>query len=398
MIDFDYNATTPLKPSVREAMLPFLGENYGNPSSVHRIGQRARAAVENAREDLGDALGVAPEAVVVTASGSEANSLALRGAIRPPYRDRRILSTPVEHSSVRDTLRWFEDQGASVERAPVDRRGQIDPDWFRERLDGSVDLVTTMFVNNETGVVFPVEKIGRFCREVGVRCHVDAVQAFGKRPLDAGSLPVDTLSVSAHKIGGPKGAAALVAPPNLPLEPLVFGGHQERERRGGTENVAATVGFAAAARDLDLEAMERTRSCRDTLERRLVERISDLVVVGEQVRRVPNTVGLLVPGVKGEELVMRLDLAGVAAATGAACTSGSPRPSHVLKAIPLPDELGPENFLRLSMPPEPSPETLDDVVEATVSCVEELRSSPVTDARDGDPLESGYIPSAAGGE
>lgn len=398
MIDFDYNATTPLKPSVREAMLPFLGEGYGNPSSVHRVGQRARAAVENAREDLAEALGVDPGSVIVTASGSEANSLALRGTVRPPYRNRRILTTPVEHSSVRDTLRWFEGQGATVERAPVDRQGRVDPGWFRRRLDGTVDLVTVMAVNNETGVVFPVERIGRFCREAGVRFHVDAVQAFGKRPLNAGTLPADTLSVSAHKIGGPKGAAALVASPDVTLEPLIFGGHQERERRGGTENVAATVGFAAAVRVLDLEAMARTEPLRETLRERLKERIPDLHVVGRTAPRVPNTLGLLVPGVPGEDLVMRLDLAGVAAATGAACTSGSPQPSHVLEAMPLPDGMEPANFLRLSLPPEPPLDVIDEVAEAVTSCVRELRGTPTDRVGPSTRPESGHVPSAAGGE
>lgn len=373
VIDFDYNATTPVKPSVREAMEPFLNAHYGNPSSVHRLGQRARAAVESARETIARAVGTDAESVVVTASGSEANGLALRGTVRPPYDEREILSTPVEHSSVLETLRWFEKRGSTVQYAPVDEDGRVDVDWFRERIEGTVDLVSVMAVNNETGVVFPVGEIGEICREYGVAFHVDAVQALGKISVNVGEYGAAMVSLSAHKIGGPKGAGALIVDGDYRLEPLIFGGHQERDRRGGTENVAATAGFAEAIKSLDLDAMRRTRRIRDSLEENLLNRLEDVRVVGQNVRRAPNTTGLLLSGVEGEDVVRRLDMAGIAVATGAACTSGSPQPSHVIQAMDLPEGYAAENFLRLSMPPEPSAEEGRTVVETMVKNVRTLR-------------------------
>jgi cysteine desulfurase len=373
MIDFDYNATTPVKESVFEAMKPYLNGEYGNPSSIHRIGQSTKAAVEDARETIAGYLQTDPEALTVTASGSEANTLAIRGVIRPPYDEKTIVTTPIEHSSVKDTVEWLEQQGAAVKRAPVDRHGQVDVDWFRQAVDAEVDLVTAMWVNNETGVILPIEEIGAICRDRDVHFHSDFVQGLGKIDFTYPEFPVDTISLSAHKIGGPKGTGVLVAPRSIKIEPLIFGGHQERDRRGGTENVASLVGFARAIRDMDVQTFERTRSQRNRFEQRLRDEIYGVHVVGEATDRVANTSGLLIEGIEGEDVVMRLDMEGIAVATGSACTSGSPQPSHVIRAMDLPEGHDPSSFVRVSLPPNTDPEDVDQLIKSLTDCVDTLR-------------------------
>ncbi len=367
MLDLDYNATTPIKPAVAEAMEPFLRDAYGNPSSLHRIGQRTKAAVEDARQSLARGLGTGTEELVLTASGSEANSFAIRGYLGPPEEDHRILTTSVEHSSVRDTVRWYGDHGATVEHIPLGSGGQLDLAAFERMLDPDVDLVSTMWVNNETGIVHPVEDVGTRCREAGVPLHVDAVQAFGKQPLAFDDMPVDMLTVSAHKIGGPKGIGALLAPRNWELDPLIFGGHQERERRGGTENVPAIVGFAEAVRSLDPDGWSGVRTLRNQFERHMQERWN-AVVTGEGIDRVANTSGLVLPGIDGGDVVRMLDMRGIGIATGSACTSGTPQPSHVVQSLDLPEHVSPEGFIRVSFPPE----TTDDVRAKLTGTLDEV--------------------------
>lgn len=378
MIDLDYNATTPIKQSVREAMVPFLNGRYGNPSSIHQVGQRTKAAVEDAREQIAESLNTGPEALILTGSGSEANTMAIRGYLGRPYDECHILSTPVEHSSVKDTLEWLEARGATVEYAPMTPDGQPDPGWFERRMDETVDLVSVMMVNNETGVMFPVGEIGSLAREYDVTVHTDAVQAYGKTTVDYRALPVDLLSVSAHKIGGPKGIGALVAPKKYTIEPLIFGGHQERDRRGGTENVPGVVGFGEAAGSLEPSKFEELATLRNAFEDQLRNQLDDVLIVGERTDRVGNTSGLVIPGVDGEDVVMRLDMKNIAVATGSACTSGSAQPSHVLRAIPLPDGYEAESFVRFSLPPEVARDTMDDVVSVTASVVADLRGGNFT--------------------
>ncbi|MFB6344858.1 MAG: cysteine desulfurase family protein, partial [bacterium] len=374
MIDLDYNATTPVKDSVKEAMEPYLNGKYGNPSSIHRVGQAAKAAVEEARENLAGALGADREYLLVTGSGSEANTTALRSFLDRPYEDRRILSTPVEHSSIKDTLSWLEDRGATVDRAPMLANGQPDLSWFRDQIDASVDLVSVMMVNNETGIRFPVEEIGSLAQEYDVPVHTDAVQAFGKVAINYDQLPVDLMSVSSHKIGGPKGVGVLVAPKKFDLDPLIFGGHQERDRRGGTENVSGLVGFGKAAEAVRPEAFTDLADLRDEFEAKLTDRVDAVRIVGSGTDRVGNTSGILVKGVDGEDVVMRLDLEGIAAATGSACTSGSPQPSHVIEAIPLPGDFETSSFVRISLPPDFERDTMDNVLKKLSHVVEDLRS------------------------
>lgn len=378
MIDLDYNATTPLKSSVRKAMDPYLNGKYGNPSSIHQVGQQTKAAVEDARESLAESLNTDPEKLVITGSGSEANTMAIRGFLDRPFEDRTVLSTPVEHSSVLDTLKWLRSRGATVKLAPMKPDGTPEVGWFEENLDESVDLVSVMMVNNETGVEFPIREIGRLAREYGATVHTDAVQAFGKTRVDYEELPVDFLAVSAHKIGGPKGIGALVAPKKYDFEPLIFGGHQERDRRGGTENVPGVVGFGEAASLVDPDRFEKLKKRRDDFEEALRREVEELVVVGSGADRVANTTGVLVGSVAGEDVVMRMDMEGIAVATGSACTSGSAQPSHVIEAIPLPEGYAPESFVRFSLPPGVGRDTMDDVVETVARVVQDLRAGNFT--------------------
>lgn len=378
MIDFDYNATTPLKESVRESMSPYLNGEYGNPSSIHQIGQRTKAAVEEARDAIADSVNADPESLVLTGSGSEANTLAIRGYLPNSPEDVTVVTTPVEHSSVRDTMHWLENNGATVKKIDVNAEGQLDLDSFEEKLSGEVDLVSVMSVNNETGVRYPIEDIGELCRERDITLHTDAVQAYGKVPLDFAELPVDMLAVSAHKIGGPKGVGALFAPKSIDLDPLIFGGHQERDRRGGTENVAGVVGFGKAASEIDPEEFQLLASKRDRFETYLTENLEDCLVVGGEAERVANTSGLVIGGVEGEDVVMRMDLDGYAIATGAACTSGSAQPSHVIDATPLPEGFSPGSFVRFSFAPDQSEQTLLEGARRVEEIVRDLRETDVS--------------------
>lgn len=377
MIDFDYNATTPVKESVSEAMQPYLNGKYGNPSSLHQIGQATKAAVEQARETVAETLCANTESLVVTSSGSEANTFALRGSLEPPFEEKTLITTPIEHSSVLDTSKWLQNKGVDVKYAPVNRHGTVSVKWFRENLDSDVDMVSVMTVNNETGVILPVHEIAKLCDQRNVLFHTDAIQAFGKIPLDFRNTPVDMMSVSAHKIGGPKSVGALLAPKDLDLDPLIFGGHQERDRRGGTENVAGLVGFAEAARSIKSDRMRKTAEIRDEFENRLKQKLSDVHIVGESTDRVGNTSGLLIRGVKGEDVVMKMDLKGIGIATGAACTSGSPQPSHVIEAMPVPEDFNTDSFVRISLPPDPSTQDIQQLETRLIETVNELRSVEV---------------------
>lgn len=371
MLDLDYNATTPIKRSVSKAMEPFLGEVYGNPSSVHQVGQRPKAALEEARRAIAENLGTGTEELVLTASGSEANSFALRGYLGPPTEDQTIVTSPVEHSSIRDTVKWYENHGATVNRIPPTSTGQLDLDRLEEIVTTEVDLVTVMWVNNETGIEHRIETIGRICAEQDVPFHTDASQALGKRPVCFSELPADMLTLTAHKIGGPKGVGALLVPRNWSMEPLIFGGYQERERRGGTENVAGVVGFGQAIQEMDPEDFQTVEPLRDKLEEHLVNHW-DAFVLGKDVSRVPNTTGVVIPGISGGDVVRMMDMRGIALATGSACTSGTPQPSHVVQALQTPDRVSAEGFVRISLPPFFNDDDLDNLITTMDDVLGEL--------------------------
>ena len=336
----DHNATTPLDPRVLAAMLPILNEGFGNPSSLHWFGQRARAAVEEARAQVASLIGAAPAEVVFTASGTEADNLALRGVAARAHEPRRkLVVTAIEHHAVLNTVRALAEEGFRVETVRVDTQGRVDLDDLRARVDDRTALLSIMLANNETGVVQPVAEAARFARERGALVHCDAVQAAGKVEVDVRALDVDLLTLSAHKIYGPKGVGLLYVRRGTPMQPLVRGGAQERNRRAGTENVAGIVGFGAAAL-LARESLEadgaRLRALRDHFEAELLS-IPGAARNGAEPR-VPNTTNVSFAGTEAEGLLMALDLVGVAVSTGAACAAGGIEPSHVLRAMGLPPE------------------------------------------------------------
>jgi cysteine desulfurase len=373
-IYLDHNATTPLDPRALEAMLPFLGEEYGNPSSLHRFGQRTRAAVEQARAEVAALVGAEPAEIVFTASGSEADNMALRGAAtraKPPR--AAVVCTAVEHHAVLNTARAMRDEGRPVAVARVREDGVLDLDDLAAKVDDATAVVSVMLANNETGVLQPVAEAARIARGRGALVHCDAVQAAAKVPIDVRALDVDLLTLSAHKLYGPKGAGCLFVRRGTPMAPLVRGGAQERNRRAGTENVPGIVGFGAAAalagECLDAEAV-RVAALRDRLEARL------LAIPGVRRNgdgpRVPNTTNVSFEAVDAEALLVALDLEGVAVSTGAACAAGGIEPSHVLRAMGQSPERV-QSSLRLSLGRGTTPQDVDHAADVGAAGVARLR-------------------------
>lgn len=377
----DYNATTPVAPAVLEAMLPFLGENFGNAGSVHTPGQRARAAVDAARESVAALIGAKPSEIVFTSGGTEADNLALFGSVAASTKQRRhVITTAIEHHAILHTCEELERQGIGVTVVPVSQsrqtQGIVDPEVIRRALRPETVLISVMHANNELGVIQPIEEIGRIAAEAGVRFHCDAVQSAGKVLLDVNRLGVDLLSISAHKFCGPKGVGALYVRSGTPLSPRFFGGHAERDRRPGTENVPGIVGIGKAselARNLLAEDSARIGALRDRLEAALLERIPVARVNGDRTHRVPNTTNMSFPGAGGEALLIALDLQGIACSTGAACSSGSTEPSHVLLAAGLSRDDA-RSSLRFSLGRPTTAEEIDCAISVIPAVVERIRA------------------------
>ncbi len=337
-IYLDHNATTPLDPRVLEAMLPVLREGFGNASSLHWFGQRARATAEQARAQVAALLGAAPAEIVFTGSGTEADNMALRGLVAGAATGRRrLIYAAIEHHAVTNTARALAAEGVPTVSVRATADGRVDLDELNRVVDDETAVIALMLANNETGVIQPLADAVRIARARGVLVHCDGVQAAGKIPLDVGSLDVDTLAVSAHKLYGPQGVGALYVKRGTRLTALVRGGSQERNRRAGTENVAGIAGFGRAAQiaraELGSEA-PRLASLRDLLETRLLA--TQGCRRNGELARVPNTTSLSFEGCDAESLLMALDLAGVAVSTGAACAAGAIEPSHVLRGMGLP--------------------------------------------------------------
>jgi cysteine desulfurase len=377
-IYFDHNATTPVHPAVLAEMLPYLSGEYGNASSVHAFGQSARGAVERARESVATLIGAKPAEIVFTSGGTESDNAAICGAVGAASGQprRHIITTAIEHAATLHTCQALQKRGlAEVSYLPVNRDGVVNPDDVRRALRAGTVLITVMHANNELGTLQPIEEIGRIAAEVGVTFHTDAVQSAGKVPLDVQQLGVQLLSLSAHKLCGPKGVGALFVRKGVDLEPLMHGGHSERDRRAGTENVPAIVGLGKAAELARVhlgEHASRLATLRDHLERSLLECVPDARVNGGSVPRTPNTCNMLFPGVESETLVIALDLQGLACSAGAACSSGATDPSHVLAAIGL-SSAEARASVRFSLGPTNTEEDVTHAVEIISSVVANQR-------------------------
>ena len=375
-IYLDHAATTPVRREVFEAMEPFYGPRFGNPSSTHRWGREARAALDEARERVARCLGANTDEICFTSGGTEADNLAVLGPWRARDTKRTaVISTAIEHKAVLASVHQAAREGAEERIAPVTRDGVVDVTAFDSLLGDDVALCSIMWVNNEIGTIQPIPELARRAQKHGTVFHTDAVQAFGKIPVDVRETPVDLLTISGHKIGAPKGCGAIFIRRGTALESLLHGGSQDRGRRPGTENVAAAVGLARAA-ELALEEREREMArlgaLRDRLESALLERIPDAMVHGRGAPRAPHILNLSVPGTDSESLLMALDLAGVACSSGSACQSGSVTPSHVLEALGVPRELA-SAAVRMSL----GSMTTDDCVAR----VSELFPALITKAR-----------------
>lgn len=381
----DHNATTPVLPEVREAVAPFLGERFGNPSSIHWAGREVRKAVEDARGRVAEFLGCQPLEVVFTSSGTEGDNLAIQGiALRKGNEGKHLVTSSVEHPAVINTCRFLERHGWRVTYVPVNRQGIVEPDAVRRAIERDTVLVSVMYANNETGCVMPIREIGEIAREAGVPMHTDAVQAAGKLPIDFASLPVDLLTFSGHKVNALKGAGGLVVRKGLELEAVLHGGHQERGRRGGTENVVGIVAMGKAfelLRERMGRDVEEVRRLRDRFERELFARIPELVRNGHPTERLPNTVNVSFRYVEGEAMLLNLDMLGIACSSGSACTSGSLEPSPILMAMGA-DPTDAQGALRFSLGHGNTDEDVEYAVSAIEQVVGKLRAlSPLYPSR-----------------
>ena len=386
-IYMDYNATTPVDPRVAEAMLPYLREKFHNPSSIYSRAKEVKKAIEEAREKVARLIGAKPKEVIFTGGGSEADNHAIKGvAFALREKGNHIITSAVEHHAVLHTCQFLEKMGFEVTYLPVDRYGIVEPEVLKEAIREDTILVSIMMANNEIGTIEPIKELAEIAHERGVLFHTDAVQAVGKIPVNVKELGIDMLSLSAHKFYGPKGVGGLYVRWRVKIPSLIHGGGQERGRRAGTENVAGIVGSGKAA-EIAMEEMgeeeRKIRPLRDKLERELVRRIPQVIVNGHPEKRLYNTLNICVKGIEGEGMLALLDMNGISASSGSACTSGSLEPSHVLLAIGLPHEIA-HGSLRFSLGKYNTEEDVDKVIEVLPGIVERLRAmSPFWSEKEG---------------
>lgn len=369
----DNNASTPLLPEVFEAMKPYYLEKYGNASSIHRFGQQARAAVESSRQSVALLLNARPAEIVFTSGGTEADNLGIFGFVRA---GDHVITSTIEHSAVLNTCRHLEETGVEVTWIGVNGRGEVDPEDVRKALRPNTRLITIMMANNETGVVQPVEEIGRIAAEAEAFFHTDAVQAAGKVPVDVQKIRCDALSISGHKIHGPQGTGALYVKKGTLLQPMIYGGKHERQRRAGTENLPGIVGLGKAAEIsrhwLESGGADAMSAMRGRLENGLIGRVREAGINGLGASRTPNTTSIYFDGLEGEALVISLDLKGLAVSSGAACSSGAIEPSHVLLAMGLPKPRA-RCSLRISLGKQTTEEDIDFALTVIPEAVARLR-------------------------
>jgi len=377
-IYLDYNATTPIDPCVYETMVPYLKEEYGNPSSIHSFGSKGKAALDTSREQVAELLGTKENEIIFTSGGSESNNFAIKGAASALKElGNHLITTEVEHASVIETFKFLQTQGFRVTLLGVNQHGLIDLDELKDSITDDTILVSVMIVNNETGVIMPIKEIAEIVKEKGVIFHADAVQAVGKIDISVKDLPVDLLSLSAHKIYGPKGTGVLYIKRGIITKPLIHGGGQERGYRSGTENVPAIVGLSKACEIVREEVRTqksglRIKDFRDGLHKRITEKINGVKLNGHTEKRISNTLNLSFEDVEGESLVMNLDLEGISVSTGSACSEGNVDPSHVLLAMGLSKKQA-LSSLRFSFGRFSEKGDVDRVMEVLPKIVERIR-------------------------
>jgi len=377
-IYLDYNATTPIDPRVLESMMPYMREDYGNPSSIHSHGSKAKAALDESREQVSELLSTIPKDIIFTSGGTESNNHAIMGAaFALKEKGNHLITTQIEHASILEPLRLLGNHGFKVSFLGVDKYGLIDLDELRASIRDETILVSVMFANNETGVVMPINEIAETVKERGIIFHTDAIQAVGKIDINLNEVPVDMLSISSHKIYGPKGVGALYIKNSLKIDPLIHGGGQEMGKRSGTENVPGIVGLGKAC-EIVKEEMRSERSgvrikeLRDELYRGIAEKISGVALNGHPERRLANTLNLSFEDVEGESLVQNLDLEGIAISTGSACSEGNVDPSHVLLAMGLSKQEA-SSSVRFSIGRYNEEKDVDGVLEVLPGIVNRIR-------------------------
>ncbi|MEO1390872.1 MAG: cysteine desulfurase NifS [Cyanobacteria bacterium J06634_6] len=375
VIYLDNNATTQVDPDVLETMLPYLSNLYGNPSSMHSFGGQVGAAIQDARAQVAELLGAEDTEIVFNSCGSEGNNTAIHAALAAQPEKRHIVTTAVEHPAILNVCKHLEKKGYTVTYLSVDGRGQIDLMEVEAAITGGTALVTTMYANNETGVIFPVEEIGAIAKECGATFHVDAVQAVGKVPINLKNSTIDLLTLSGHKLHAPKGVGALYIRRGFRFRPFLIGGHQERGRRAGTSNVASIIalGKAAELARKHLLTVDRERQLRDRLEQQLTALIPNCEVNGGGTTRLPNTTNIGFKYIEGEAILFMLDKEGICASSGSACTSGSLDPSHVLTAMGLPYTIL-HGSIRFSLSRFTTEADIQHVINVMPSIVEKLRA------------------------
>lgn len=376
-IYMDYAATTPMHPDVLTAMKPYFTDNFGNPSSIHSFGREAKKAIDAARDDIAGFIGARSDEIIFTSGGTEADNFALEGiAYANEKKGNHIVSTPIEHHAVINCTETLRKRGFQVTYVPVDKNGLVDPSDIRKALTDKTFLVSVMHANNEIGTVQPLGEIGKICREKGVYFHTDAVQTFGHMPIDVKELNVDLLSASAHKLYGPKGVGMLYIRKGTKIVPFLYGGEQEMGKRASTENVPGIVGFSKAVdiakgemRQLDGKILK----LRDKLIDGILSDIDDVRLNGHPEKRLSNNVNVSISYIEGESMLLRLDMEGIAASTGSACSSGSLEPSHVLLSIGLPAETA-HSSLRLTLGRWTTEEEINNVLDVLPKIVRDLRA------------------------
>jgi len=375
-IYLDNNATTRVAPQVLEVMLPYLSEFYGNPSSMHSFGGKVAHNIEEARAKVASMINASPDEIVFTSCGTESNSTAIHATISSIPDKKHIITSRVEHPAVKNLCEYLLKKGYRVTFVPVDRKGMLDVDYLYNSLTDDTAIVSVMWANNETGMIFPIEEISQVVKQKGIVFHTDAVQAAGKVPVDVDKSKVDMLSISGHKIHAPKGVGALFVRKGTRFSPFLIGGHQEGGRRGGTENVVSIIGLGKASELAENhleEVTTRVGLLRDKLESELLRRIPNVMINGDSENRLPNTTSISFEYVEGESILLMIDEFGICASSGSACTSGSLEPSHVLRAMGVPFTAA-HGSIRFSLSIYNTEEEIDFIVEKLPPIIEHLRN------------------------